>query len=153
MTGLKVAAGVFVLLLSTLLAQMLFAPPREAAQALTQGMPWQIESPGPGQSRVFGLTLGGGNASTLADARRLSAEAPKLALLEQFGIGRDAAEAALSGLIWVTALTVAAAIPTAILAKRKGRWVAGWIILALSIPVLPLLLVWLLPKLPDKSGR
>jgi hypothetical protein len=81
MTGLKVAAGVFVLLVATLLAQMLFAPPREAPPALTQGMPWQIELPGPGQSRVFGLTLGGGTASTLADARHLSAEAPKLALL------------------------------------------------------------------------
>ena len=81
MTGLKVAAGVFVLLVAMLLAQMLFAPPREAAPALTQGMPWQIELPGTGQSRVFGLTLGGGTASTLADARRLAAEAPKLALL------------------------------------------------------------------------
>jgi hypothetical protein len=44
-------------------------------------MPWQIELPGAGQSRVFGLTLGGAAASTLADARRLAAEAPKLALL------------------------------------------------------------------------
>jgi len=80
-TGLKVAAGVFVLLVATLLAQMLFAPQRETAPPMTQGMPWQIELPGPGQSRVFGLTLGGGAASTLADARRLAAEAPKLALL------------------------------------------------------------------------
>ena len=81
MTGLKVAAGVFVLLVALLLAQMLFAPQREAAPAATQGMPWQIELPGAGQSRVFGLTLGGAAASTLADARRLAAEAPKLALL------------------------------------------------------------------------
>lgn len=81
MTGLKVAATVFVLLVAMLLAQMLFAPPREAAPTMTHGMPWQIELPGPGQSRVFGLTLGGGAASTLADAQRLSAESPKLALL------------------------------------------------------------------------
>lgn len=81
MTGLKVAAGVLVLLVAMLLAQMLFPPQREPAAPITQGMPWQIESPGPGQSRVFGLTLGGGAASTLADARRLSAEAPRLALL------------------------------------------------------------------------
>jgi len=80
-TGLKVAAAVFVLLVAMLLAQMLFAPQREAAPATTHGMPWQIEHPGPGQSRVFGLTLGGSAASTLADALRLSAASPKLALL------------------------------------------------------------------------
>jgi hypothetical protein len=31
------------------------------------------------------------------------------------------------------------------LAKRKGRSVALWLVLSLSFPVLPLLLVWLLP--------
>lgn len=81
MTGLKVAAGVFVLLVAMLLAQMLFPPQREPAPVATQGMPWQIELPGAGQSRVFGLTLGGAAASTLADARHLSVEAPRLALL------------------------------------------------------------------------
>lgn len=81
MTGLKVAAGVFVLLVAMLLAQMLLAPQQQTAPAMTHGMPWQIEHPGPGQSRVFGLTLGGGAASTLADALRLSKEAPALALL------------------------------------------------------------------------
>ena len=81
MTGLKVAAAVFVLLVAMLLAQMLFAPPREPVSAMTHGMPWQIENPGPGQSRVFGLTLGGGAASTLADALRLAKDAPTLALL------------------------------------------------------------------------
>ena len=81
MTGLKLAAGVFALLVAVLLAQTLLPPQREPAPATTQGMPWQVESPGAGQSRVFGLTLGGSTASTLADARRLSAEAPRLALL------------------------------------------------------------------------
>ena len=81
MIGLKVAAGVFVLLVTMLLGQMLFLPQREPAPAATHGLPWQIELPGPGQSRVFGLTLGGSAASTLADAQRLSAEAPRLALL------------------------------------------------------------------------
>lgn len=81
MVGLKIAAGVFALLVALLLAQLLFAPQREPVPAMTHGMPWQIELPAPGQSRVFGLTLGGGAASTLADARRLSAEVPKLALL------------------------------------------------------------------------
>ncbi|KAF0164533.1 MAG: hypothetical protein FD157_2140 [Rhodocyclaceae bacterium] len=81
MIGLRIAAGVFALLVAVLLAQMLFAPQREPAPAMTHGMPWQIEHPGPGRSRVFGLTLGGSAASTLADARRLSPEAPTLALL------------------------------------------------------------------------
>ena len=81
MTGLKVAAAVLFLVVAMLLAQMLFPPQREPALPTTQGMPWQIENPGPGQSRVFGLTLGGNAASTLSDARRLSKEAPRLALL------------------------------------------------------------------------
>lgn len=81
MTGLKVAAGVLVLLVAMLLAQMLFPSRSDPTPAVTHGMPWQIELPGAGQSRVFGLTLGGGAASTLADALRLSSEAPKLALL------------------------------------------------------------------------
>ncbi len=81
MSGLKIAAAIVLALLALLAAPMLFPPQREAAPAVTQGMPWQIELPGAGQSRVFGLTLGGAAASTLADARRLAAEAPKLALL------------------------------------------------------------------------
>jgi hypothetical protein len=81
MTGLKVAATVLVLLVAMLLAQMAFPPQRETAPATTHGMPWQIENPGPGQSRVFGLTLGGNAASTLSDALRLAKEAPRLALL------------------------------------------------------------------------
>lgn len=81
MTGLKVAAAVFALLVAMLAAQMLFQSQREPAPAAAHGMPWQIELPGAGQSRVFGLTLGGNAASTLADAQRLSAEAPRLALL------------------------------------------------------------------------
>ncbi|OHC65225.1 MAG: hypothetical protein A3H93_06125 [Rhodocyclales bacterium RIFCSPLOWO2_02_FULL_63_24] len=81
MTGLKVAAGVLALLVALLLAQMLFPPQREPAPPVTHGMPWQIEHPGPGQSRVFGLTLGGSAPSTLADALRLAKEAPTLALL------------------------------------------------------------------------
>jgi len=31
------------------------------------------------------------------------------------------------------------------IAKRKGRSVAGWVILELCIPIVPLILVWLLP--------
>jgi hypothetical protein len=68
-----------------------------------------------------------------------------LALLQQFGIPAETAEAAVAGLLWLTGVTVAAAIPTALLARRKGRSVLGWTLLALSLPLLPLLLVWLLP--------
>lgn len=74
-----------------------------------------------------------------------------IALLGQLGISADTIESALSALLWLTIATVAAAIPTAILARKKGRSVTGWIILALSIPVVPLLLIWLLPALPAKA--
>jgi cytochrome bd-type quinol oxidase subunit 1 len=68
-----------------------------------------------------------------------------IALLGQLGISPEQAAAAMGNLLMLTLLTVAAAIPTAILAKRKGRSVALWLVFALSIPLLPLLLVWLLP--------
>ncbi len=77
-------------------------------------------------------------------------DANTIAVLGQFGIDRDAAEAALSWLILLTVLSVVAAIPTVILARRKGRSAIAWLLLALSIPILPLLLVWLLPKRPDR---
>ncbi|MDP3511347.1 MAG: hypothetical protein Q8S20_01250 [Sulfuritalea sp.] len=75
-------------------------------------------------------------------------DANTVAQLNQLGISTGTIESALSGLIVLTVLSVVAAIPTAILARRKGRSVAGWLILALTIPVLPLLLIWLLPNLP-----
>lgn len=77
-------------------------------------------------------------------------DANTIAVLGQFGIDRDAAEAALSWLILLTVLSVVAAIPTVILARRKGRSAVAWLLLALSIPIVPLLLVWLLPKRPDQ---
>lgn len=77
-------------------------------------------------------------------------DANTIAVLGQFGIDRDAAEAALSWLILLTVLSVVAAIPTVILARRKGRSAVVWLLLALSIPIVPLLLVWLLPKRPDQ---
>lgn len=82
------------------------------------------------------------NLSTMLDPNTL-------ALLDQLGVGADTVESALASLALLTVLTLATAIPTAILAKHKGRSVAGWLFLALSIPVVPLLLVWLLPKLPQ----
>jgi hypothetical protein len=67
------------------------------------------------------------------------------ALLSQLGIDPASVETAFAGLLWLTVISILAAIPTALLAKRKGRSVAGWLVFALSIPVLPLLLIWLLP--------
>lgn len=80
-------------------------------------------------------------------------DANTVAQLNQLGISAETIESALSGLIVLTVLSVVAAIPTAVLAKRKGRSVAGWLILALTIPVVPLLLIWLLPKLPDRPQQ
>jgi hypothetical protein len=74
-------------------------------------------------------------------------------LLKQLGYSPESIESALSGLLYLTILTVAAAIPTGILAKRKGRSVTGWLLFALSIPVVPLLLVWLLPTLPPTGKK
>jgi hypothetical protein len=44
------------------------------------------------------------------------------------------------------------AIPTGIIARRKNRSRGLWLLFALSIPVLPLLLVWLLPALPSRQS-
>jgi hypothetical protein len=86
------------------------------------------------------------NLSTMLDPNTL-------ALLDQLGVGADTVESALSTLAIITALTLATALPTAMVARYKGRSVTGWLFLALSIPVVPLLLVWLLPKLPNNSGE
>ncbi len=75
-----------------------------------------------------------------------------LALLDQLGVGADAIESALSALAIITALTLATALPTAMVARHKGRSVSGWLILALSIPVIPLVLVWLLPRKPGTGN-
>jgi len=80
------------------------------------------------------------------------------ALLKQLGYDAATIEALVSSLLLLTVLSVVAAIPTAMIARRKGRSVALWLLFALSLPVLPLLVVWLLPevskapKAPDVSG-
>lgn len=76
-----------------------------------------------------------------------------IVLLGQLGISADTVESVLSALLLLTLVTVAAAIPTGIVAKKKGRSVTGWLILALSIPLIPLLVVWLLPKVPEKPAK
>ena len=73
-------------------------------------------------------------------------------LLNQLGVDPALVETLLSGAIVLTVATLVTAIPTGMIAKRKGRSTALWLLFALSIPVLPLLIVWLLPKLPvDRS--
>lgn len=87
MSRLKVAAIAAAALAAVLAAPLLFVPKPEPGagpapvQAISHGLPWQIEMPSPGASRVFGLTLGGAAPSTLADARRVFPEVVKLALL------------------------------------------------------------------------
>ena len=70
------------------------------------------------------------------------------ALLGQLGLDAGAVEALVSGALWITVATLLAAIPTVMIAQRKNRSRMLWLLFALSIPVLPLLLVCLLPKLP-----
>lgn len=72
------------------------------------------------------------------------------ALLNQLGYDAATIESLVSSLIVLTVVSVIAAIPTAMIARRKGRSTALWLLFALSIPVLPLLLVWLLPKVPGR---
>jgi RsiW-degrading membrane proteinase PrsW (M82 family) len=73
------------------------------------------------------------------------------ALLSQLGVDAGLMESLMSGAIAFTVVTLIAAVPTGIIAKQKGRSTTLWLIFALSIPVIPLLLVWLLPAVgPDK---
>ncbi len=70
------------------------------------------------------------------------------ALLNQLGFDAGLVETMLSSAIWLTVLAFVTAIPTGIIAKRKGRSRTLWLLFALSIPVVPLLLIWLLPAVP-----
>jgi hypothetical protein len=72
-------------------------------------------------------------------------------LLVELGYDPKSIEALVSGAIYLTIVTVVAAIPTGVLARRKGRSVTGWVIFALSVPLLPLLIVWLLSSKNVKS--
>lgn len=72
-------------------------------------------------------------------------------LLRQLGVDPANIDSLIFSAVVLTALTVVAAIPTVMLAGRKHRSRTLWLLFALSIPVIPLLLVWLLPALP--SGR
>lgn len=69
-------------------------------------------------------------------------------LMRQLGVDPATAESLVFSVTVLTVLAVVAAIPTVIIAKRKRRSPTLWLLFALSIPVLPLLLVWWLPELP-----
>ena len=72
------------------------------------------------------------------------------ALLVQLGIDPKTAEGLIAAALYLTIVTVIAAILTGIIAKRAGRSVTAWVLIALSIPLLPLLIVWLLPARKPK---
>jgi len=73
------------------------------------------------------------------------------AMLGELGIDPATAEAVATGAIYLTIASVVAAIPTGIIARRKGRSVSGWVIFALCVPLLPWAIVWLLPGRKGKS--
>ena len=72
-----------------------------------------------------------------------------LELLRQFGIDQARIHSLLLGSLVFTGVTVLSAIPTVAIARRKHRSAAAWLMLALSIPLIPLLLVLVLPALAD----
>ena len=74
-------------------------------------------------------------------------------LLRQLGVDPASLELLLESAVILTVVMLATAIPTAIIARRKNRSRALWVLFALSIPVLPLLLVWLLPALPSDPNK
>jgi len=71
------------------------------------------------------------------------------ALLGDLGVDPATVEAIITGSIYLTIVSVVAAVPTALIARRKGRSVTGWVIFALCVPLLPLAIVWLLPDRKD----
>ena len=73
------------------------------------------------------------------------------AQLSELGIDPATIETVVSGAIYLTIVSVVAAIPTGIIARRKGRSVSGWVIFALCVPLLPLAIVWLLPAAKARS--
>ena len=71
------------------------------------------------------------------------------ALLNQLGYDAGTLESLMSGALLITVATLLAAVPTAMIARRKNRSRTLWLLIALSLPLEPLLLICLLPKLPD----
>lgn len=72
-------------------------------------------------------------------------------VLAELGYDVATIHAILAWSLYLTLVSVVAAIPTGIIARRKGRSVVGWVIFALLVPLLPLLIVWLLPAKPKQG--
>jgi len=72
------------------------------------------------------------------------------ALLGELGADPATVEKVIAASIYLTIASVVTAIPTGLIAKRKGRSVAGWVVFALCVPLLPLVIVWLLPGRKNK---
>ena len=72
------------------------------------------------------------------------------ALLAELGYDPKIVEKMFTVAIYLTVISVIAAIPTGVIARRKGRSVAWWVILELCVPVVPLIVVWLLPANKEK---
>ena len=70
--------------------------------------------------------------------------------LKEFGYDPATIEAIITGSIYLTIVSVIAAVPTGMIARRKRRSVSGWVIFSLCVPLLPLIVVWLLPGRKDK---
>ncbi|HEY8068000.1 MAG TPA: hypothetical protein VIF38_03835 [Burkholderiales bacterium] len=75
------------------------------------------------------------------------------ALLSQLGYDPATVESLLRWAAYLTVASLVAAIPTGVIAKRKGRSVTGWVVFELCIPVVPLLVVWLLPAKEKSMER
>jgi len=67
------------------------------------------------------------------------------AQLSELGFDPAAVETMLRWATYVTVASVVAAVPTGMIAKRKGRSATRWVVFELCIPIIPLILVWLLP--------
>ncbi len=79
-------------------------------------------------------------------------DANTAAVLAQFGVDPAMLDMLLPLTVGITVLTLATVIPTGIVASRKGRSRGLWVMLALSFPVIPLLIVWLLPSVKPPPG-
>ena len=79
-------------------------------------------------------------------------DANTAAVLAQFGVDPAMLDMLLPLAVGITVLTLATVIPTGIVASRKGRSRGLWVMLALSLPVIPLLIVWLLPSVKPPPG-
>jgi hypothetical protein len=75
-----------------------------------------------------------------------------IALLNQLGFDTGYVESLMSSAILLSILALVTAIPTGAIAKRKGRSKAFWVLFSLTIPLIPLLLIWFLPAVPGDGA-